>query len=1356
MKLNIEVQRLLLSFAQRRRTLLFVRGALVSTTTLVGGTVLATVLDATLMLEDQPRRITSFLLVLVILAAAWSRAGKSLTQVSSSRLLATLLEKASPPLSGSLLSAVELGSAPDKGLDSPEFRQVLQDQTGKTASALSAASLLPWSVLKRDAQLASVSIGLLLLSFTLDGARFGVRCARILFPFADFQRPSDTAITLISPAENNAIAAADDELNVVAQIIGPTRSAPYLEYANLANGIQRSPMRQNETDLFDAKLPIGSEPLWFRIHAGSALTRKIRVTPKPRPTVVSITRIYHPPTYSSLPERTVSSAEGGIAGLEGTWVDLTIQSDQPLSGGSLRVSGSLERALPVILPLTCAGTSTSTRFQIKDNGSYTVCLIDAVTGFASTPGNTYEIRSEPDSPPSVALDMPTSDVTLPLGDKLTFSGHVEDDLGIASVFQEVQLNKGPWTALQAIERPGKQYDFQHLWDPLSSHPKSGDLLSSRFVAFDTKGQRGESRVVQIALVTPQFLPKEPASLAAQRTVSKQLELATKQAQLAAKALSEAKAETEARAQNTVKRDQAFTRSRQALDAAVDHTEAARKAALGRLRNSPTAAEQSEIALQIKALDRLEFGQLKPALKTLDSIDSNPGTEKQTQPDSEPLRNAAELVARAASLLRTVQVAASTQLDRTEASALAPAHSALAAEFSAPSTPSPEDNSAAQEQKEPTAHIQEALRKQQVNQAASASLQSDLRALTERSPTAASALKPSSIALQTAQNTAQSALAEALASTSSPADSKASEAASSAQEAAGKLGSALEKTRTALESVQPALREAAAQAQRKLQNEVQSNAASLAQTARELDALTNRKQLSPESRRLEATAKLQAAAAVLRADAELESARLSAAPQTARDLLAAAVALESQGEQAAPFEGAAKQLKAAAKALDALEAIAAIHEAKTLAEDATREAVTPSPPDKHSAPELKDLVAAKTSALPEQLQKAGLASDAVAAANDAKAAAAAADTQPARQQIIDALNSAAHAANADAKQAREQLDALAPSLSSRMQALADKASDAAKVTSQLAQSTTSNTPSILKDALKAEASFAEKSEQLRKELQALASTQETLRAEGRENARDADDAAALLKDSNGALKSLQQANASKADAAPLLKKAADQQAQNSARLTQLAEHFNNAQSENKEALLQSRKALRDTEHQTGSREVLTKRQAQSEELAAMATALQEQSKTPAEASQQPAPDQTPQPGDSTSRQWMQRAQQAAKDGDAAKSAAAIKSAAEAQQAENRLARSTEDAGKNRSQRTPSSLSDNGSPMAENSNSNDLPAGASRTGKAWGALPQKLAHDLTEGRKETSPTEYRSAIDAYFQAIAERARSGNSKP
>lgn len=40
--------------------------------------------------------------------------------------------------------------------------------------------------------------------------------------------------------------------------------------------------------------------------------------------------------------------------------------------------------------------------------------------------------------------------------------------------------------------------------------------------------------------------------------------------------------------------------------------------------------------------------------------------------------------------------------------------------------------------------------------------------------------------------------------------------------------------------------------------------------------------------------------------------------------------------------------------------------------------------------------------------------------------------------------------------------------------------------------------------------------------------------------------------------------------------------------------------------------------------------------------------------------------------------------------------------------------------------------------------------WGKLPPKLARDLMEGRREQIPGEYRPQVDAYFKAIAEKAR------
>lgn len=46
--------------------------------------------------------------------------------------------------------------------------------------------------------------------------------------------------------------------------------------------------------------------------------------------------------------------------------------------------------------------------------------------------------------------------------------------------------------------------------------------------------------------------------------------------------------------------------------------------------------------------------------------------------------------------------------------------------------------------------------------------------------------------------------------------------------------------------------------------------------------------------------------------------------------------------------------------------------------------------------------------------------------------------------------------------------------------------------------------------------------------------------------------------------------------------------------------------------------------------------------------------------------------------------------------------------------------------------------------------------WGNLPQRLANDLMTGKREKAPSEYRTAVDAYFQAVAEKARGAKARP
>jgi hypothetical protein len=56
---------------------------------------------------------------------------------------------------------------------------------------------------------------------------------------------------------------------------------------------------------------------------------------------------------------------------------------------------------------------------------------------------------------------------------------------------------------------------------------------------------------------------------------------------------------------------------------------------------------------------------------------------------------------------------------------------------------------------------------------------------------------------------------------------------------------------------------------------------------------------------------------------------------------------------------------------------------------------------------------------------------------------------------------------------------------------------------------------------------------------------------------------------------------------------------------------------------------------------------------------------------------------------------------------------------------------------------------------LPADKRRGTNEWGELPKRLATDMLEGRRESAPSEYREAVEAYFRAVAERARGGAAR-
>src|SRR5690606_38162962 len=115
----------------------------------------------------------------------------------------------------------------------------------------------------------------------------------------------------------------------------------------------------------------------------------------------------------------------------------------------------------------------------------------------------------------------------------------------------------------------------------------------------------------------------------------------------------------------------------------------------------------------------------------------------------------------------------------------------------------------------------------------------------------------------------------------------------------------------------------------------------------------------------------------------------------------------------------------------------------------------------------------------------------------------------------------------------------------------------------------------------------------------AAQQDLLSDEGRQRVRDADDAAAMLReDRNRTAERLSEARAAQEEQRrPLLDRVAESQQQASETLRELAEHFRNLEA-SPEAVQASRQALRDRESELGLKERLDAEYERMERLAAM--------------------------------------------------------------------------------------------------------------------------------------------------------------
>lgn len=511
-------------FGQRRFRMLVARGVCAAVVTFLLCIAVVAFIDWYWVLTDTARWSLSGAAYLITALVVWGTSIRKLMNAPAREELAAHVEDAEPELRENLLSAVELATDnPAAVTDSPVFRGLLQGKVAKQMAKIQVPNLLPLRLLAKWLLAAFAIVVALAALMSLPDPRFRTLAARAILPGANIDRVSRIHVEVLQPTPSSITIAKDETVAVVVEVSGGDVSEVILETFTAADS-QRQSMRARTDAEFAANIHVADDSVEYRILAGDAVTRRHTIVAKGRPQVLAFHKTFQFPEYAGLPKKITTEPTGDLIALQGTQAELQLELDQQVSQAELRIdSPDSEEAVVVELKRNeesrwCASV------PVEESAIFKVHLVSTETGFENIFSPRYEIRPLPDLIPRAGfLDQTETNLLLPPNDIIALKGMAEDDLPLEGLAQEISVNGREWievpletTAVPIVDEgpadestdpaSANRITSSWNWDLLDLKLKTGDQITTRLVATDRKGNRGESVPIRIVVSAPDFDP----------------------------------------------------------------------------------------------------------------------------------------------------------------------------------------------------------------------------------------------------------------------------------------------------------------------------------------------------------------------------------------------------------------------------------------------------------------------------------------------------------------------------------------------------------------------------------------------------------------------------------------------------------------------------------------------------------------------------------------------------------------------------------------------------------------------------------------------------------------------------------
>ena len=512
-------------FSRRRFRMILLRGACAGIVTFVACMAVVAFLDWGWILGDSVRQGLSAAAYFITAAVVWFVCGRKLITKPAQEEIASQVETAQPELREQLLSAVELATDnPDAVHDSPVFRGLLQGKVAVQMAKIHIGTLLPARLMAKWLIAAVVVIATIALLMASGGPRFRSLAARAVMPMANIDRVSRIQVEILQPTPHSLMIAKDETVAIVVQTSGGTVDEAILETYAIGKPRVQLAMKARSASEFVANLHVEDDVIEYRILAGDAVTKRYSISGRSRPRVVHFHKTFRYPEYSGLAIKVITEDHGDVIVLEGTQARIQLDLDQEVSEAELRID-AVKSDDVVTVPLTIDDEGKwSTVVPVDSNAIYKVHLVSRDTGFENLFSPRYEIRPVPDLIPRAGfVDQQETSLLLPPNDILALKGMAEDDLPVQALEQEISVNGREWTVVPLDVSAAANADDEESesaagfadahritaawnWDLLGLNLKTGDQITTRLVATDLKGNRGESVPLRIVVSAPDFDP----------------------------------------------------------------------------------------------------------------------------------------------------------------------------------------------------------------------------------------------------------------------------------------------------------------------------------------------------------------------------------------------------------------------------------------------------------------------------------------------------------------------------------------------------------------------------------------------------------------------------------------------------------------------------------------------------------------------------------------------------------------------------------------------------------------------------------------------------------------------------------